>query len=84
MINLKTKKVEIDGVAFEVKELTPRVVLPLMEGEPDNLAIEIAKLSVHVNGKPIGEPILDMGFGAFNKLINAVTEINGLGDQGND
>jgi len=84
MIKLKTKSIEIEGTTFEVKELTPRVVLPLLSGEPDQLAIEIAKLSVHVNGKPVGDQLLDMGFSTFNKLLTTVTEVNGLGESGND
>lgn len=84
MIKLKSQVVEIDGNEFTVKELTPRVVLPLLSGEPEQLAIEIAKLAVHFDDKPIGDDLLDMGFGSFNKLLNAVTEINGLGASGND
>lgn len=83
MIKLKSESIELNGQKFTVKELTPRVVLPLLASEPDQLAIEIAKLSVHIDSKPVGDDLLDMGFGTFNKLLTAVTEINGLGESGN-
>lgn len=78
---LKSKKIKIDKIEYVIKELTPRLLLPIMKGEnSEDVGIEMAKLSVHVNKKPIGDALLDVGFSVFSKLVNTVNEVNGMSE----
>lgn len=79
-----TEELELDGVVYTVTELSMREVLPIMEDEPRNLAIEMMKVGVTVDGEPIGEAIMDYGFGKFQKLLTVSNRVNGITDEGND
>ena len=77
---LKSEDVEIDGVVYRVTELNVAQALPIMEMQGSNLGVEMAKASVSVNGAPIGDAIMDMGFSAFRELMIVVNEVNGLAE----
>ena len=82
---LKKKDITINKVKYTITELTARPLLPIMKSDKaDDMAIEMAKISISVKGKPIGEDLLDLGFSVFNKLLTTVNEVNGMGEEGND
>lgn len=83
---LKSKTITINKTKYTISELTPRVMLPIMKSDDsDEIGIEMAKMSVSVGGKPMGDKILDLGMSVFTQLVNAVNEVNGAPEvQGKD
>lgn len=81
---MKTKMIMIDDQEYVVQEVKMKDILPLMGNEDINLGVELVKLSVFKDGNLIGDDILEMGFGAFQKLMEASNDVNGVNDQGND
>jgi len=84
---LKTEKIKLNGVEYTVKELSVRVLLPLiskMSGENIEGQIELLGLAVEVNGQPLGAGAGELGASTFMPLIKRVTAINGMdADAGN-
>ncbi len=79
---LKTKELVLNDVTYTIKEPTVGVLFPimdLMETDPKQFQMELAKASIFVNGLPIGDKILELGLGDYLKLIQAVIELSGLG-----
>lgn len=82
---MKSKSVAIDGRNYEVREPTMREMLPVMETEPENLSIEMIKHFVTVDGNPLGEDALDLGWATFQKLVTVMNEVSGVvTEPGND
>jgi hypothetical protein len=79
---MKTKELVLNGVTYTIKEPTVGVLFPimdLMEENPKEFQMQLAKASISVNGTSIGDGILELGLGDYLKLIQAVVEISGLG-----
>ena len=80
-------KVKLKIGDVEVRELKMRDMLPILESHGENstmMAMELCKVSVFKDGKPLGDAALDLGFSDFNKVMSVVNEVNGLGDEGNE
>jgi hypothetical protein len=82
---MKHKDIKINGATYTVTELRMRDVLPLMNGEgAENLSVDLAKRSIHLEGKPLGEAFLDLPMSTGQKLMELVNEVNGFGaNEGN-
>ncbi len=79
---MKTKELVLDDVTYTIKEPTVGVMFPimdLMETDPKQFQMELAKASIFVNGVSIGDKILDLGLGDYLKLISEVVNVSGLG-----
>lgn len=82
---MKTEKVKAGQIEYTITELTVRYILPLIEKvDEKNLTLEISKLCVSVNGKPIGDAILDLSFSVYQKIMIAVNSVHGFGEEKND
>ena len=81
---LKTSEITIDGEVFEVKEQTVRVLMPLMEADSTNLGLELAKVCVYRGDTPIGDAVLDMGMSDFQRILEHVNEVHGMGNDPSD
>jgi hypothetical protein len=80
---MKTKELEVNGTKYMVKEPTVGLLFPLMklmETDPQAFQLELAKAVIHVNGKPIGDGLMEVGMSDYLKLINEVVGVSGLGD----
>ena len=89
---MKTETVTLDSGTYEVRELTMREMLPLLE-DNDGLsgtamAAKMAEVAVSQNGAALGESVLDLGFSDFQKIMEALNRANNFamdeGDEGND
>ena len=72
---------------FEVREITVGQLMPimdLMESNPRQFQIELAKAAIFKDGAPIGDGLNDVGIGDYLKLTNLVMEVSGLGGEGKD
>ena len=81
---MKTKELVLNEVTYVVKEPTVGVlfpILPLMEEKPTEFQMELAKASIFVDGKSIGDGIMNLGLSDYLKLITAVIEVAGMGPQ---
>jgi hypothetical protein len=81
-MTLKVKEIVIGDVTYSVKEPSVGTLFPimdLMETDPKEFQMQLAKSSITVNGAPIGDSILELGLGDYLKLIQAVIELSGLG-----
>jgi len=67
---------------YEVREATVAECLPLMNNEEVNIGLELCKLCVTKENKPLGDSVMDLGFSTFQQLMAAVNRVNGLGDEG--
>jgi hypothetical protein len=79
---MKTKELVLNNVTYTIKEPTVGVLFPimdLMETNPKQFQMDLAKASIFVNGQSIGDSILELGLGDYLKLIQAVIELSGLG-----
>lgn len=80
---MKTKELVLNDITYTIKEPTVGVLFPimdLMEENPKEFQMQLAKASISVNGAPIGDGIFDLGLGDYLKLIQAVVELSGLGN----
>lgn len=76
-----SKTLTLDGVQYEIRELSMRQILPLMEGQSqEGLGVALVKNSVHQGGKPLGDAALDLGFSTFQALMSAVNELHGVAE----
>ena len=88
---MKTETVTLDSGTYEVRELTMREMLPLLEGNDDisgtAMAAKMAEVAVSINGSPLGDAVLDLGFSDFQKIMEALNRANNFspdeGDEGN-
>lgn len=77
---MNSEKVKVANQEYIIDELTVRYILPLIEkGDTTQLSLEVAKMSVKLNGKPIGDAILDLSFSAYQKIMEAVNRVHGFG-----
>ena len=87
-MKLNTKKINLRGEDYEVRELTIKDMMPLMSRlaeDPESGQMELVKKCVYQNDVLVGDAVENLPAGAFLKLIAAVTEVNDLGDDaGND
>ena len=71
---------------YTVHELAVREMLPLMRElseDSDEGQLQLIGRAVHKDGQAIGvEAAYDLGMGDFIALMSAVTEVNGLDDDG--
>lgn len=83
---LKQETIEVEGVTYEVSELTLGEALPIMESDVKYLGFEMMKEAVTVNGEKLGEGVNELGFSTARELIRVVNRLNGLAgdDEGND
>jgi len=84
---LKSEKITIDSVEYEVREMPVRVLLPLAaklsDGGPE-AQIDLVGVTVFLNGEAIGvQAAGDLGASAFMPLVQAVLRVNGMVDSGN-
>ena len=68
----------------EIRELKMKDVAPLLQAGVDNLGFELVKHAVFVNGQPVGDQFDELGMKEGMALVQAVNEVNGLSDEGND
>ena len=67
-----------------MSELKMKDVAPLLQAGVDNLGFELVKHAVFVNGQPVGDQFDELGMKEGMALVQAVNEVNGLSDEGND
>lgn len=81
MTALKSKKVG----AYTVKEATYKQMKPLLNsGENEDLMDSLMRQCVYdKDGNPLGDKIDEMGFQTVEKIMNAVTEVNGMTEKKN-
>ena len=79
---MKIETLTVDGVAYEIREQSMRVVMPLLEQDAKKMATGLVSASVFVNGAPLGDAVMDLGFSVYRKLMEAVNHVYGL-DEGN-
>ena len=86
-MKLNSKTITVRGEKFEVRELTIKEMMPLMNAlqeDPQAGQMELMKEAITQNGMPVSG-IDDFPAGVFMQLANAVMEVNELGDDaGND
>jgi|LauGreDrversion4_2_1035121.scaffolds.fasta_scaffold348797_2 hypothetical protein len=87
-MSLKSEKIEISGVTYEVKELPVKTLLPLSQRLSENdisAQIELIGHSVSTGGKLLGDGAGELGSSVYMKLIQPVLRVNGLtgGELGN-
>ncbi len=80
---MKTKQVG----EYLIKEPTVGSLFPIMkmmETDPQQFQLELAKASIYKDGQSIGEGINDLGIRDYMELMKAVMEVAGFaGEQGN-
>jgi len=79
---MKTKDVVVNDVTYTIKEPTVGVLFPildLMEKDPKEFQMQLAKASIFKNGVSIVDDINNLGLGDYLKLISEVISISGLG-----
>lgn len=79
-MGMRTKDVTVDDIDYTITEQTMRSLLPIMEGDASKIGVELAKISVFQDGVAVGDDILDLGFASFQKLIEEVQDVHGLGN----
>jgi hypothetical protein len=79
-MSLDTRTVPVAGTEYEVREQPMRVLLPIMEGSGSDVLVSLMRVSVHRDGAAMGDGVLDLGYRAFAKLMEAVKEVHGLGE----
>jgi len=70
------QEITYNGKKYAVKALTMRDVLPVYQKDGANFTEEIAKLSITVDGKPIGDGFLDLPIGIGQRLLTQVNDAN--------
>ena len=87
-MEFKSEVVTVRDVEFEVRELSIKEMLPLLkvlEDDPVTGQAEMMRLSLHVDGEPIGEGYDDLPASMMMKLVPVVMEVNNLsGDEGKE
>lgn len=83
---LRSVEVVIDGDHYTVTEQTMDVVLPLIEkGGDAALMTGLIRASVsNGTGQPLGDGVNQIGFRTYRRLIDAVNEVHGLGEEGDE
>jgi hypothetical protein len=77
---VKIESVQIDGIAYEVREQPMRVLLPILEGDPKAVSRGMLEVSVYLAGMPLGNGWQDLGFVAYRSLLEAVNRVYGLAE----
>jgi hypothetical protein len=70
---------------FEVHEITVGQLMPIMdmmESNPRQFQIELAKAAIYKDGQPIGDGLNNIGISDYLKLTSLVMEVSGLGGEG--
>lgn len=80
---MKKKSIKIDGVEYEVRELTTGQGAHIFAGEQDNIVLNLAKASIYADGEALGDKLDDLGLSVTMRLLPIVNEIYGL-SEGND
>ena len=88
-MQLNSETVTIRDTEFEVRELTVAQLLPALQtmAEDDSLgALQLLKISVHMDGEPIGDALESMPSEVFMKLSPVSMRVNNMGqeEEGND
>jgi hypothetical protein len=79
---MKSETVELESGTYTVNEMTMRQVLPLMQGDQNQMSIELVKIAVlNSSGQPVGETVLDLGFQDFQQLLAATNRVHGFTDE---
>ena len=86
---LKSKVVMIDDTKYEVREITIGEVMPILprlnnEDEAQEAQMDIMKLCIVKDDKPMCEDVLNLGIASYLKLAEEVMLINGLSEVGKD
>jgi len=77
---MKSEKIVVDDIEYEVTELTMEVLWPILEGDAKNITKNMIKACVFVEGKQVGNDINKLGFCAYSKIMNAANKLNGFAD----
>lgn len=77
------KEVKIGGEKYEVHELRVGDIMKILprlskEDEAQDATLDLMKLCVYQDGKPMGDAIEDIGLSTYMKLTDPVMEVNGL------
>lgn len=77
---MNEKQIEVGGKSYIIIERSMRDLLPILENtEQKQLGIELVKASVHDDKRrPLGDAVLDLGFGQFQALMAAVNDVHGI------
>ena len=83
----KTRDVEINDELYVVHELRVGDMMKIMprladEKKAADATMDLMKLSVHSNGKPMAEALEDVGLSTYMELTKHVMEVNGLQGKG--
>ena len=80
---MKTKEL----LGYTVAEPTVGKLFPIMkllDTDPQQFQLELAKASIMKDGQPIGDAINDLGIREYMELMKAVLSVSGFdGEQGN-
>ena len=80
---MRSKQVDI----YEVRELSVGQMLPIMPlatEDPSKFQQEMSKMSVCLNGEPMGDRLNELSFAFFMQvLLPAVIEVNSMGESKN-
>ena len=78
---LDKKVVRLGETNFTVTEIKMADMLPIMPRlttDPEAAQLDMMKACVMVDGKPIGDDVLQLGVKSYMKLTKAVMDVNGL------
>jgi len=76
--DLQQDEIQIGKFKFVVKEVPFADIAELLNSDDVNLGIEIVKLAVYHDGKPLGEDVNKLGAGTVLKLAKEANRLNGL------
>jgi len=89
-MKLKENEVTINEQEFTIRELSIGVMMPILPklqegGENAMLAqFDLLKACVFVDGKSIGDDVLNIGVATYMQLAEEVLDINGVKLEGKD
>lgn len=78
---LDSKKVKVGDATFTVTEIKMADMLPIMPRlttDPEAAQLDMMRACVMIDGKPIGDDVLQLGVKSYMKLTKAVMDVNGL------
>ena len=86
---LKAKKVELEGIEFEVREPTIEGMLPVLKklGNEDQrmeAQVDILKITVFRDGKAMGDDVNALGWSMFSKLVPHALSVCGMTEDADD
>lgn len=75
---LKKETIQIDGLAYEVREQSMRVLRPILVGNPNDVSEGILEACVFLDDVCIGDKVLDFGLADYQNLMLVANRVHGM------